>query len=412
MKLPRFSGLLAAVALLASALPTFAQTGSIVYWRNFTGPTTASIHHRYQIGGFGISEQFHVYPAETASPSAASYAGAGRAFLADEYDPAFTLPFNPIPGTNLPNRIPLIMSESPTNYAPVIAVFRGQSPGPANPLDGDFIDESDPLWSNDNADTFLSWQALRVNLVTQTPTVRVLYRYNGSKTALFGPAFDPNSLGFNPFQPQQANPGPTQRIVRVATFPTDHFTTCWDSAGNRVILQGPDPLGFITNIITAAGPVTTVLNDPNVTGMTYTSPVFSNTVNEIYTVAQATNGSVRGLAAINPTTNALRWILMETGDRGISQFKGPVVSPDGQSLAFTLLRPGKVGTLNGTIASLATIPVTGGSFTPLWNMGLVAESGPLRVNNFEPTGWKTGTLPPAPPPPPIIQLPDVGPRRF
>jgi hypothetical protein len=389
MKLPRFSGLLAAVALLASAMPTLAQTGSIVYWRNVTTEPSPSIHHRYQIGGSGISELFNVFPTKTGSPSNLGNYPGGRAFFADApMDPIFDI----IPGTNRVMRVPLLMPEQATNYAPVLAVFFGPE---------EFIDSADVLVSNNDGDNFISFQAFNTVL-----NARRLYRYDGPISDFYTPTFNPNSFSFNPFFGEFFIFGPDPRLTTVTFYGVDTFATSWDFFGLFVLLQTPGPSGLVTSMHDTQFNSTGVLNDPAVSGFRLINPVFGRDGN-IYAVAEMTDGSIRGLASFDGAT--LTWILRETGDAGLSQFKGPVVSPDGQSLAFTLLRPGKVGTINGTIASLATVPIAGGAFTPLWNMGLVAESGPLRVNNFEPTGWKTGTLPAAPPPPPIIPLPPVGP---
>ena len=404
----------AALAFCVSATDVLAQAGT-VYWKNSTVLPYPSIHHRFAINGTGVSQQFHVYPTETGSPSAADYIGAGKAFFADEFDDTFSPFFAQIPGTNLLNRIPIIMSEDATNYAPVLAVFIGQSPNPVtNPFDAEFMDESDPLWSNDNLDTFLSWQGLRVNFAGPvTPTARVLYRYNGSKTALFGPQHNPSSLGYNPFQPQHAIPGPGQRIVRVTTYGLNTTAVGWDLTGTRVLLQTTTPSGPRTSMFDTGTATTTVLNDPASSGFQLLNPVFSPVENRVFAVMQvglAGQQQTRALVSFVPTVPApiipaLTTILQETGPDGLSQFKGPVVSPDGQSLAFTLLRPGKVGTINGIQASLATIGITGGALTPLWNMGLVGP-GTLRVNNFEPTGWKPGGPVAAPfVPAPILSAP-------
>ena len=367
MRSTRSYSLFAALALGAFATEVFAQVGSMIYWRQSTVEPNPSTHFRV-VGSGGISFQFHTFPSQTNSPSSLDiYPGGRQLFWDAPGHPVFDI----IPGTNRVNHVPILVSENVVlDYSPWLALFLGP----------EFIDSSDPLWSNDNADTFMSFQAFDTGTFG-----RILYRYNGPIADFFGPDFDPrptNPFWF-PFFSGDPFFGPDPRLDVVTTYDADTFATCWNGAGTKVILQSPSAAGFITKIHNTTTGLTTVVNDPAVTGFRLIDPVFSPTADIIYTNAR-NNAGVRGIASFNPATGALTWLKVEggTGISRIAGFRGPRVSPNGLSLTFTMLQVPTRGPDRGKLCpSLVTMPITGGRHT------VIAVRGPSLTNPYEPTGW-------------------------
>jgi hypothetical protein len=365
MSSTRSFSLFAALALGAFATEVFAQAGSLIYWHQATVEPNPSTHYRV-VGTGGISFQFHTFPSQTASPSSLDFYPGGRQFFHDAPgDPIFDL----IPGTNRVNHFPLLMSENVVlDYAPVIAVFTGP----------EFIDSADPLWSNDNADTFMSFQAFDTGTFG-----RILYRFNGPITDFFGSDFDPNSPFFFPFLSGDPFFGPDPRLDIVTTYDADTFAVGWNRTGTKVILQSPSAAGLVTKIFNTAGGTTTIVNNPAVSGFVLIDPVYSPTTDLIYANARNSAG-VRGIASFNPATGLLTYLIREGGS-GISRiagFRGPKVSPNGTTLTFTMLQVPTRGVNRGKLCpSLVTMPIGGGRFT------VIAVRNPSLSNPFEPTGW-------------------------
>jgi hypothetical protein len=404
MKRLRSFALYALAAFAAFAADVSAQ--GTIYWRNVTEEPNPSIHYKIP-GDGGASAQFHVYPTRTTQPSGLVY-GSGRQFLADaplepdEFFAANGLGFNFIPTTGEVNRVLLLMGETPTDYAPWVTWFNGEN------FNGfrEWMNSVDAFWSNDNADTFLSFQTLRQQqtLGGPVPVARVLYRYDGSIDFLLTSGrFDRLSFTFDPFWRRDALPLPpapppngTDLIEEVTAYDVDTACAGWDSTGTFVLLQTPDGNGgFVTSVFDDVTNATTIINDPAVSGYSISSPVFSPAAFRLFGIVETAAGA-RGLAEIDLNTFQFRFILQEggLGNDQISAFRGPVVSPDGQILAFTLLRFTQISTITDTAPTLARISVAGGAWTPLWT------TGHSTVNNFEPTGWKgQGNAPPPAPPP-------------
>jgi len=356
MRTARSFSFFAALALVVSTSNVSAQS-TFIYWRNSSNVwPSPSIHYKYPVRA--TSAQFNVFPTETAAPSTLSTYPAGRQFLSDYVlDPAL---FGTIPGTNSPLRVNLLLPERAGGDGVLLTLFFGP----------EFQDQSDLRWSSNNTDSFLSFQSL-----DPFANQRRVYRYNGSKTALFSPSFVP-------FDQTDILP-PTPRLVLVTSFSADSFTNDWNSAGNRLMFSTPAPFGHVTRVRNTVAATTTVVNNPATSGFTLINPVFSPTnPNLAFAVAQTTSG-LRGLASFDIATLAFRWILLEggIGTAKISTFKGPQVSPDGNTLVFTMLRMAKVGTQTGPAPTLATIPVAGGTPTVLWTTGLSTNQW------WEPTGW-------------------------
>jgi hypothetical protein len=381
-----FAALAASVFATAASAQLVPPTtgGTLIYWRNVTEEPNPSIHYRIPAGG-GANVQFHVYPTKTTAPSGLSEAYPfGRHLVIDApMDPIFDI----IPGTDRVMRVPLIAPEIASPYTPVPAVFFGPF---------EFIDSTQPLWSNDHLDSFFSFQAFDIDPFTNTPLFRVLYRFNGPMTDLYGSDFDPTSLFFNPFAPWDPFNGADPRLEEVAFYDIDTFAAGWDRTGNSVLLQTPSGTGFITSIFDRNTSTTTEINDPAVSGFTLFNPVFSPTEDRLFALVETSAGE-RGIAEFDLNTFTIRWILQESGfdTTEISAFKGPVISPDGLNVAFTMLRVTQIGTVTGRAPTLVRMPITGGAWTPLWTVGLA------EVNNFEPTGWvfgddSSGTPAPAP----------------
>jgi hypothetical protein len=286
----------------------------------------------------------------------------GRQFLSDyTLDPAL---FGTIPGTNLPLTVGLLLPENPNGSGVLLTLFFGP----------EFQDRADYRWASNNSDAFISFQSL-----DPFGNTRQVYRYNGSKAALFSPTFQP-------FDQTDILPGPppAPRLVLVTTFSADSFTNDWNSAGTKLMFSTPAPFGFLTRIRDTVAATTTTVNDPAVSGFSLRNPVFSPTnANLAYAVAE-TPGGLRGLASFNVATNAFTWLVME-GGAGLARiwnFTSPQVKPDGTTLAFTMNRYAKIGIRTGPAPTLVTIPATGGRPTVLWTQGLN-----LGTNPFEVTGW-------------------------
>jgi len=362
MRSSRFFTALAVLALgvLASAAPA-QLANSFIYWRQTQSFPNPSNHYKYPIRR--TSAQFQTFPNETGNPTARStpYPG-GRQFMCDyTLDPAL---FGFIPGTTLPLTVGLMISETPTAPSVLLTLFFGP----------EFQERADYRWASNNSDAFLSFQSL-----DPVANVRRVYRYNGSKAALFSATFQP----FDQTDIFPVFPNPP-RLVLVTSFSADSFTNDWNSNGTKLMFSTPAPFGFLTRIRDTAAATTTTVNDPAVSGFSLRNPVFAPGAPDIAYAVAETPGGQRGIATFNVVTKAFRWMLLEggVGNARIWNFTSPQVSPDGTTLAFTLSRITKIGTRTGPAPSLVIMPITGIAPTILWTQGLNLGSNP-----FEVTAW-------------------------
>ena len=353
-------------ALVVGVMANAASAQTVIYWKQTQSFPQPSNHYKYPVNR--TSAQFNTYPSETGNPSGLSTYPGGRQFIADyTLDPAF---YGFIPGTNLPLRVGVMMPE--TGGDGVLLTAFGFFFAPPQPIE--YQERSEFRWASNNSDAFLTFQALE-----PVANVHHVYRYNGSKAALFSPSFSPFSqTDVLPAPP----PGP--RLVLVTTLSADSFTNDWNSNGTKLMFSTPAPFGFLTRIRNTATSTTSTVNDPAVSGFSLRNPVFSPTDPNLAIAVAETPGGVRGLASFNITTFAFTWILKEggVGNARIWNFTSPQVKPDGTTLAFTMSRIAKIGTRTGPAPSLATIPITGGAPTILWTQGLNLGSNP-----FEVTAW-------------------------
>lgn len=338
------------------------RDGTVIYWRNLTAAPNPSNHYK-----FFINTTFNVpvglYPNVTNNPSAFNnYPNFGRQFFVEEpQDPAV---FGLIPIVNKPKINLTFRSER--NSENVITLTRFNGP--------EYIDQALPRWSSDNLDSFISFQA--INPTTNPLTnLRRIYRYNGSKSVIFSPLF----TGFTSNDP---------RLTLVMNMNPASFAEDWSPNGVRLAFSTPAPFGFVSAIRDTTANTTTVFNDPAVTGFSIRNLVFSSVNNDIVFGIGETVGGARGIAFYNVTTPNMNFgfILFEGPLNGttISNFSPPQVSPDGRSLAFTLLQSTPIGPIAGPAIKLVRLPTGGGGIQ------ILSTVGPSAVNTYEATGWVPG----------------------
>jgi len=374
MRTPRsFVVVIALATLCAAASEVSAQfvlpigqgtdrSGTLIYWRNIAPAPNPSNHFKFFINTT-LNVNVGLFPNATNNPSAFNnYPNNGRQFFVEEpQDPAT---FGLIPIINQPKINLVFRSERNSETAITLTRFNGP----------EYIDQARPRWSSDNLDTFFSFQA--INPTTNPLTnLRRIYRYNGSKSLLFSPLF----TGFTSNDP---------RLTLVMNMSPSSFANDWSPNGVRLAFSTPAPFGVITSVRDTMGNTTMLVNDPAVTGFTLRNPVFSPVNNDLLFGIGETVGGARGIAFYNVTTPNMNFgfILLEGALNGttISNFSPPQVSPDGRSLAFTLLQTVPVSPVVGPAVKLVRLPTTGGGIQVL------STVGPSTVNNYEVTGWVPG----------------------
>jgi hypothetical protein len=338
------------------------RDGTVVYWRNLAAAPNPSTHFKFYINTT-INTNIGLFPNVTNNPSAFNnYPNNGRQFFVEEpQDPAV---FGLIPIINKPKINLVFRSERNSETAITLTRFDGP----------EYIDQALPRWSSDNQDSFFSFQA--INPTTNPLTnLRRIYRYNGSKSLLFSPLF----TGFTSNDP---------RLTLVMNMSPNSFANDWSPNGVRLVFSTPAPFGFVTSMRDTMGNTTTLINDPAVTGFSLRNPVFSPVNNDLVFGIGETAGGLRGIAFYNVTTPNMNFgfILLEGPLNGttINNFSAPQVSPDGRSLAFTLLQTTPIGPIAGPVIKLVRLPVTGGGIQ------ILSTGSASAVNNSEVTGWVPG----------------------
>jgi hypothetical protein len=315
---------LAASAALTTAAQAQTGPGTIYYY--FGSPATT-----YKVAGNGTQ---NVVVGNVPNPggrvSALSIYPGGRQF-------AHAVMVGTIPGTSL-------------NYADLTLYSeRGIIPTPVTRFRGpQYVEETAPRYhpSNNHKDSFFSF------LVFDTRTGdRILYRYNGPLADVFAP-------GFQPFVSDDP------RLTPVTTFPENYVMGDWDSSGTKVFYQVSVvwPTDVLLYVFDTTTGVKTLVNDPAVSGVNMQVGYCSSTELRLFAPATTSSG-VKGIVSFYPATGQFNWVIQEGGKNSnkISAFSPTAISPDGTVLAFGLLR-----VVNGqTRPTLARIPVSGGTYTPL-----------------------------------------------
>jgi hypothetical protein len=200
-------------------------------------------------------------------------------------------------------------------------------------------------FSNDQRDCFFSF------FVYDTRTSSyILVRYNGPISDIFQP-------GFVPFTSDDP------RLVYLTTMSINWGIWDWDPTGTMLTYSGTNAawkrLIYFYDIINNAS---TMVNDPAVSGMNLTIPWCSSTEFRLFGPATNQNGT-KGIVSFYPATGQFRWVIKEGGwgSKNISSFSSTVISPDGTTLAFGLVRIVN----NQHVQSLVRVPANGGSYTPL-----------------------------------------------
>jgi hypothetical protein len=202
--------------------------------------------------------------------------------------------------------------------------------------------------SNDHNDSFFSFVAY--DPVTGS---RILYRSNGPIADVFAPGFQPFVSG-------------DSRLTAVTNMPGVTSTDGWDGSGTLFFFfqaSPTTPSNSLLYVYDVTHQSTTLLNDPAISGLSMEVGRCSSTELRLFSLATVTATGAKGIVSFYPATGQYTWVIQEGGSstRKISSFTQPAISPDGTVLAFGLFR-----TVNGLICpTLARIPVSGGSYTPL-----------------------------------------------
>jgi hypothetical protein len=317
------------LALAASAALTTAaqaQTGPGTIYYQYGSPAVT-----YKVAGNGTQNvTVGNVPTPGGRGSALSIYPGGRQF-------AHAVMVGTIPGTSLDYADLTLYSE--TGIVPTtVTRFRGPQ----------YVEQTAPRYqlSNDHQDSFFSF------LVYDPRTGnRILYRYNGPLADVFVPGFVP----FSSDDPQ---------LTPITTFPENYVIGNWDNSGTKVFYQvsvvwPSDVLLYVFDTTTGTK---TLVNNPAVSGVNMLLGCCSSTEFRMFGPA-TTNSGVKGIVSFYPATGQFNWVIQEGGRNSnkISAFSPTAISPDGTVLAFGLLR-----VVNGqTRPTLARIPVSGGTYTPL-----------------------------------------------
>jgi len=367
MRTTRLLALLAAFAAGATAsqataqLPSPAGLTTLVYWRDVTPAPNPTNHFKFIINNTNTT--LGTFPNVCANISALAMYPMGRQFFVEDVlDPTR---FGLIPDTLARKKQIRFVPERNSMITTVLTNFNN---GP------EYMDRPDPRWSSDMQDTFFTFTAYVPPKPTPWPGIpafRKVYRFSGSKSIFWSPTFTP----FVPLDP---------RLTLAASITVDSTVNDWNSTGQRLVFSTPGPAGVVTRTVPFQGTMltSTIVNDPVVSGFTLLNPVCSPTNTDVVYSVVVTAGGARGIAAFNTQSQTLGFIILEggVGLNAISNFTTPQVSPDGRTLAFTMMRVLQSPTGTTPVVSLVRIPVTGGVFSPLWSIA-------ARTNNYEVTGW-------------------------
>lgn len=340
------------LALLTGAIASQAQAqtgpGTIYYRYGSTSPQQV-----YRVSGIGTGNvQLGPFPVDMVrSTSLDTYPG-GRQFLSS------SLPLGPIPGVSADYGDIVLYSEQgaiPTT----LTNFRGPQ----------YIDQNGirARFSNNGQDSFLSFVAYD----TRT-SLWIYYRYNGPASDFFQP-------GFVPLESDD----PRLVLVMPAT-PAYRFRQFWDwdPTGTLLTYSDVDASGkTVISVYDTTTGISTVVNNPSVSGLNITYPWCSPTEFRLFGPATHANGT-KGIVSFYPAAGQWSWVIKEggRGTKNISAFKPTAISPDGTTLAFGMLRVVN----KKTVPSLVRIPVNGASYTPLVDF----PASSVNTINAGGLGWK------------------------